>query len=111
MSRVFVYEIPRTMDMKTAEGFGAVTPIVTRDRRRPSVFNPNDFSDFVVDELSVAKFDPATDFICVAGQLIGNVLLVAAAVSAYSNVKLLIWDASSEEYKSRELTASASAAG
>jgi hypothetical protein len=102
-SRVFIFEMPRRQALGLTEAFGPIVPLIVPEKRRPSVFNPTSFAEFMREELAANSFDPAVDYILLAGGLIGNALLVTAAVAAYGNVKLLLWDASAERYESRDL--------
>jgi hypothetical protein len=100
-SRVFIFEMPRRQALPA--DLGPIVPLIVPEKRRPSVFSPTSFAEFMRDELAANGFDPAADQILLAGGLIGNVLLVSTIVAAYGSVKLLLWDASAERYESRDL--------
>ena len=98
-SRVFIIEPPRAnISLESAKKFGALTVIFDHNQRRPSAFVPTEYVDSVIKRLKALGFDANTDYVCLAGSLLPNSLLVAAALCEWGTLLLLVFDATRSEY-------------
>ena len=99
MPRVFILEQPKAnIDISHAGTFGPITYVFGPKDRRSSVFNVGDYIGDVISSLKRNKFDPNEDFFCLAGSTNPLSLALAGMLEEYSNLKLLIFNASEGRY-------------
>jgi len=99
MRRVFVIEEPRArFDPKKVSDFGEIKLVFTYHDRRPSIFQPNEFGDAIIERLEARDFDPSNDMVCVAGSMIGVALLLMIIIARWHQVDLLMFNARTENY-------------
>lgn len=101
--RVFVPEIPRRIDVSGAKKFGKIIPIFDEQERRESIFHCEKFGLDVIRRLDELEFDHESDYLCVSGKQLLTILVVLAAATRYSQVRLLVFDAARDEYVCREI--------
>lgn len=70
-------------------------------RNRPRAFEAQRCIETMISRLQEINFNPDKDFIVMTGQLIYVSLLLTAAISSYSKLHILIFDAANERYVMR----------
>lgn len=101
-NRVFLLEEPRQHhDFSDTRRWGELVILFPATRRRPSIFQQNNFIAQVIEALEDAGFDPATDHILMAGSMWTNALVVAAVLTRWLKVPCLTYASHSETYLSK----------
>lgn len=98
MSKVWFATKEIRFNVEAASAFGELVYIT---QRPTSPFNINGLTLDMGNAME--KFDPSNDFIALSGPLPHVAILLAVAAAAYERVRVLIFDARSAEYRSREL--------
>jgi hypothetical protein len=102
MRRVFMIERPKqSIDITTAEKFGTFVFIYEHDDRRCSIFSSKEYVSCVIERLKSFKFNPATDFVCITGNLITVTYLVVALIKLYGWFNGLLYHAHENLYVAR----------
>ena len=99
MCKVFAIE-STNLDLGPTREYGDLVYIF--ENSRVSIWD-REFSQSIVDELFVLGFDPTRDYLVMTGHIVPLVLAVAAAVTAWGTIKLLLWSASERHYTEREV--------
>ena len=107
MSRVFLVERPKAnIDVTKAEEFGELNYVFGPDDRRCSVFRTTEFGHEVIARLETAKYDSTVDFFCIAGSMVTVAAALAAMMSRYSVVRVLMYSAPDNRYVKRTFDSS-----
>lgn len=96
MKRVFVLE-QTANDLSRATEFGEVMHIFDQGKHRPGLFGEH-FAQAIITQLERKSFDPAIDYVVIAGGMVPMVLMVTALVQEYGDVQLLLYHASIKDY-------------
>lgn len=103
MNKVYLFEHLRPhMKLAPVDKWGELDYIFDGTTRRHSIFEVNEYTHDVVFRLQEVQFDE-TDSICIVGNLIQNVLGIAAALSCFEAVHILLFNARTEVYERKRL--------
>ncbi len=117
MSRVFLIEPTKHLDLAPALKYGELVTVFdpkSLQRRaadgsrvfRPSVFNPNEYGRTFLADLERHDFDPDSDYVIVAGGVIGITIAVTAVMLKYGRARLLVFNSTQNEYVDKHIEAS-----
>lgn len=97
--RVFILETPKAaLDFTGAERYGEVEMIFGHRDRRSSVFDVQNFGSDVIAKLEELEFNSKVDSLCVVGSMVSVTLAVAAVLSRWSRINLLLYNAPHSDY-------------
>ena len=96
-SRAFVLEPCSRLDVSPASKFGEIEYIFQKNDGRPSIWT-EEFAQAAMKKLKACGYDPAIDFIIIAGRIIPMIKLIAALAAEYQNVRVLFHDAIERDY-------------
>ena len=103
--RVFILQNQSRYDVSDAKYYSdKFVYIINQERINP--FDIDEFIELVNHRLTMEKFNPEIDFICLTGSSILLSLFLASIVkwtNGYSNLKILIYDSRNSKYKLRML--------
>jgi hypothetical protein len=102
--RVFIVEKPkRPLDISSATKFGPIEFIFGENDRRCSVFDTDNYSVEALRILEARNFDASKDILCIVGSMVTVVITLAAILSKYSEIQILIFSASEQQYILRKV--------
>jgi len=104
MTRTFtLHGLSERFNTQLAESFGKREFLFEREVRSPSPFNMDGYSRAVIRELREKRFDPAIDFLVLAGPTNSVAVLLAVAAREYQELRLLLFDAVKGTYVEKNL--------
>ena len=99
MSSSKVFFIQKTkFDLTNAEKYGEVCYVLDHD---VSPFNPSEAVLEIGKQLKLKKFNPEVDYIGFTGQSILLAYMFALCFAGYGEVRVLLYDARTGEYRDR----------
>ena len=104
-ARVFVLQKQKRYDISAVKYYSDEIIYVVNNDEHISPFDTDGFIELVTHRLIMANFNPEIDFICLTGSSILLALFMASIGSCYSyaNLKILMFDARTTNYKLRLL--------
>lgn|SRR5690554_1617749 len=103
MSRVFIVEMPKSVDVGGIGSYGAVTELFGQGVRRVSVLKCDVFMREVAARLRELRFDPAVDKFCVTPPILPSALALATVCRQHPSVCLVVFNASTGRYEERRV--------
>lgn len=105
-TKVFLPERPnRELDLRKAQAYGELSYFFDQNERRAGIFQTERFCADLAGSFSRKGFRPKQDYLCLAGSLIVVSMTLALLVALYGEVKVLLYNAESEEYIDRVISA------
>ena len=100
MTRPRVIELEETtrLDTSSAESYGALTRLFSRgEQGRPGMFTP-EYADEVSRRLVAISYDPAVDYLLLAGPIVALAAAVSRITAEYGQLNALTYFMPSRQY-------------
>lgn len=99
MCKVFVVE-PTNLDVRKASRFGCIVQVFEDNDSRSSIWDEA-FKVELIQALDYHGFDPATDYLLVAGGFVPLALAIGTMVAEYGPIQVLLFSATERDYVPR----------
>ncbi len=103
-SRVFILEpVSKWLDITATKEFGDLVYLFAKGENRPGIFHSNLFGLELLKRLVRNDFQPERDSICIVGSMVPMALYIAAAISFFGTINVLLFSAIYEEYVQKQI--------
>jgi hypothetical protein len=103
MNKVILIQRPKHgLDISKAARYGDLTLIEDERGHYSSVFDINEYCEFLLSRLSELNYDPQKDYICVVGSMVNVCVALVCVARNFETFKVLLFNSVINDYVARE---------